>query len=367
MRLDKDKIKESLTESDINLILKDLGSAAPKSDPNGKYIAFQTVCHCGSKHKLYYYKESKMFHCYTDCQENFDVYELVIKAKQQKGLVFTFYDSIRYVSTLTGKVFTSSTLNKVESHMIDDWEWISRYKRKEKPNIKLPIHNTNVLDVFVQSPHELWLDEGISYDTLKSFKVSYYIREDRIVVPHFDIDGNLVGIRGRALKQEDIEAGRKYLPLTVEKQLYSHPTMFNLYGIHKTKHAIKRIKKAAIFEDEKSVMKCDDYYGDDNFSVATGGSALSDFQRDMLLSLGIEEVFIARDKEFTDPNSKEAYDYAERLLKQAYKFAPYCKTYILWDDLGLLDLKDSPADKGKDVLELLMKNKYEIKTTEGEF
>lgn len=366
MRLDKDRIKESLNDSDIETILKDLGSAASKSDPNGKYKAYQTVCHCGSKHKLYYYKDSKMFHCYTDCQESFDIYELVIKAKNVKGYNFSFFDAVRHVSTITGKVFTSSTLRKAEGHIIDDWNWIDRYKRKVKPNIKLPIHNQKVLDVFLKLPHESWLNEGISYETQMKYKISYYIRDDRIVIPHFDIDGNLVGMRGRAMRQEDVEAGKKYLPLTVENKLYSFPTMFNLYGLHKTRDAIMRIKKTIIFEDEKSVMKCEDYYGDDNFAVATGGSSLSDYHRDTLLSLGIEEVFLARDKEFTEPKSDEAYSYAERLLKQAYKFAPYCRVYILFDEWNLLELKDSPADKGKEVLETLMRRKFEIKTTEGE-
>jgi hypothetical protein len=366
LRLDKEKIKESLTEKDIEIILRDLGSNCSKKDGQNNLL-FQTVCHCGEKYKLYYYTDTKIFHCYTDCNESFDIYELVIRAKHQKGISFSFYDAVKYVSSITGKLFTSDSLfQRINNDLIDDWDWIARYKRKDKKQIVLPKFEENVLDVFIPLPHELWLSEGISYDTIMKFKISYYIREDRIAIPHFDINNNLVGIRGRALRQEDIEAGRKYLPLTIENKLYSHPTMYNLYGLHKTKNAITRIRKAIIFEDEKSVLKCEDYYGEDNFSVATGGSSLSDFQRDLLLSLGIEEVFLARDKEFTDPNSVEAYEYARKLLKQAYKFVPYCRTYILWDDFGLLNYKDSPADQGKQVLELLMKNKYEIKTTEGE-
>ena len=47
-------------------------------------------------------------------------------------------------------------------------------------------------------------------------------------------------------------------------------------------------------------------------------------------------------------------------------FTPYCQVYILWDDANLLDHKDSPCDKGKEILEVLMKHKYEIKTKNGE-
>ena len=46
----------------------------------------------------------------------------------------------------------------------------------------------------------------------------------------------------------------------------------------------------------------------------------------------------------------------------AHKFTAYCRTYVLWDDMGLLNKKDSPFDQGKEILEILMKNKVEITT-----
>jgi hypothetical protein len=35
---------------------------------------------------------------------------------------------------------------------------------------------------------------------------------------------------------------------------------------------------------------------------------------------------------------------------------------VLWDDMGLLGKKDSPFDRGQEVLETLMKHKVEITT-----
>jgi len=359
LALDKDKIKEFLTVDDIKKILKDLGSDLSKSNK----LIFQTVCHSGSKHKLYYYEDSKMFHCYTDCGDSFDIYELIIRAKREKGYEYSFYQAVQYVATLTGKIFFSDSIfEQINTELIDDWEWINRFENKKKQNIKLPVYDKRVMDLFLHLPHEAWLNEGISIETMEKFNICYYIRENCIVIPHYDINKNLVGLRRRSLKQEDIDAGRKYMPLTIENKLYNHPTLFNLYGLHKTKDAIKRLRKVAIFEGEKSVLKCEDYYGENNFSVATCSSNISDFQRDLLLSLGIEECFICYDKQFEDPNSEEAYEYAEKLLKLARKFVPYVKTYILWDNMGLLDYKDAPVDKGKKSLETLMKYKIEIKT-----
>lgn len=368
--LDKDKIKESLTIKDIELILTELGSQPPKYDRHGNPI-FQTVCHGGHKHKLYYYDNAdnqydraKIFHCYSECQESFDIYELILKVNYWKKEDFP--KAVKYVAELTGKYFTcDSILQQVENNfIIDDWEFIERYKRTVKKEIILPEFSPTVLEAFNQIHHNSWLREGISEATMNKYEVCFYLRDERIVIPHYDINNRLIGIRGRSLKQEAIDAGFKYMPLKVGDIDYHHPTMFNLYGLNHTQHAIRKIKKALIFEGEKSVMKCDDYYGENNFTVASCGMNVSNWQRDMILSLGVEEVFIAYDKQFEDPNSEKAKRYAEELTKTAYKFSPYVRTYIIWDDMGLLEYKDAPVDKGQKAFELLMKNKYEVKSKE---
>jgi vacuolar-type H+-ATPase subunit I/STV1 len=161
------------------------------------------------------------------------------------------------------------------------------------------------------------------------------------------------------------------MPVTIENKLYNHQTMFNVFGLNKTKEAIRRLKKVAIFEGEKSVLKCEDYYGDNNFSVASCSSQITNFHRDILLSLEIEEVIICLDKfrnrksnESEEKYQEEIINYQEKLLKFASKFTPYVRTYIVWDDFEVLDYKDSPCDKGRDILEQLMKCKYEIKTND---
>ena len=359
--LDKEKIKQSLTEEDIRLILKDLGSAEPKNDKQGNLL-FETVCHGGDSHKLYYHPEGKTFHCYTHCQETFDVYELIIRAKKNDGYYLSFYETVKYVASITGKHFGKN--QQINSYIIDDWKWINKFKRKKKVNTQLPTYDEKVLGLFLPYPHEDWLNEGISRETLQKFNVGYYLKREQITIPHYNTDKQLVGIRGRAMRQEDIDAGKKYMPVIVENKIYSFPTNFNLYGLHKTKEAIKRLKKVAIFEGEKSVYKCEDYYGEDNFACATGGGKVSKFHRDIVLGLGVEEVFICKDKEFTESESEEAYKYAEDLREIAQLFTPYVKTWVLFDKWDLLEYKDAPCDKGKDTLEILMKRKFEVKTND---
>lgn len=377
MRYDKDKLKESLSIEDVHKVLYELGSETYKIDSSGNPI-YRTVCHNKTKgsFKLYYYHEKQQFHCYTECGDTFDIYELVIRAKKQQGISFTFTQAIEFVVNVSGKTFglgfTSSAKNE---HIVDDWDWISKFKKRNKIETRLPAYSETVLDVFMKYPHEAWLNEGISHETITDFEIGYYFRnrEEGIVIPHRDIDGRLIGIRRRSMIQEDMDNGRKYMPLTVGNMMYNHQTVMNLYGLHKTQKAIKRLKKAMIFESEKSVLKCQDFYGDLNFTCAVCSNNISNFHRDILLSLDVDEVFIALDKfrGIKEGESNEKYkeklkNYEEKILKLAAKFTPFMRVYVLWDTKGLLDYKDSPADKGKEVLEELMSNKIEIGTREGE-
>jgi hypothetical protein len=301
-----------------------------------------------------------------------DIFELVMRVKKQQGYNYSLPQAIQYVATLTGKTFGFTSIsNDSNSEKIDDWNWINRHKKKEKIKTILPEYDSIVMDLFLPYPHENWLNEGISYETMNEFEIGYYIREEKITIVHRDINSRFVGLRGRSTKEEDIENGKKYMPLIVENTLYNHPTMMNLYGLHKTKNAVQKLKKIMFFEGEKSVLKCNDYYREFNFTCAVSSSNISNFHRDIALSLGVEEVFIAFDKfrrkqegEEIETYENRLIEYQEKLIKYAKKFTPYCKVYILWDNDNLLNFKDSPVDKGKEVLEKLMKSKIEI-TTNG--
>lgn len=99
MKLDKELIRSNLNTDDITLILSELGSSSPIFDKEKNPI-YTTVCHDGNSHKLYYYVESKKFHCYSGCQTNYDIYELVMKVNNT-----TFPKALNFVAQVTGKFF----------------------------------------------------------------------------------------------------------------------------------------------------------------------------------------------------------------------------------------------------------------------
>lgn len=361
---DKDKIKESLTEEDIKTILFDLGAGEPGPGSNEKEIHFKTVCHGGDSYKLYYYKDSKMFKCYTHCgTPPFDIFELVIRARRSQGITLTFPQAVKYCASITNNMFYSNVEEKTQK--IDDWTWINRLKSVKKRNgvPQLTEINEHILEIFCPYPHEAWLEEGISKESMRKYQISYWVKENKIIIPHRDINGRLIGIRGRALNQEDLDAKRKYMPITIEGNVLAHKLGSNLYGLCQNEEAIQRIGKVIIFESEKSVLLCDTYYQQNNFAVAVCGSTITPTQCLLLRQQKIKEVILAFDKEYVDADSRVAELYGNKILKLARQLTPYFTVYVLWDTENLLGYKDSPADKGQDVLEKLMKSKMEINTS----
>ena len=78
MKINLQELRENLTEEHIIKIV--LGLGAEKYEDKGNALIFPTICHntreSEASMKLYYYKESHMFHCYTECSENFDIFDL---------------------------------------------------------------------------------------------------------------------------------------------------------------------------------------------------------------------------------------------------------------------------------------------------
>lgn len=379
------QLKRDFTVEEIVKVVLSLGSEDYRNTPNGDVI-FQTVCHnlTGGSYKLYYYPESGQFHCYTSCGDSFDVYELVKRSKD-----YSFLEARGYVNKLLGIAFTSMPSGFSHTEKEDDaWAMYERYVKRKKilKEADFKVYPKTLLDFHKHTHPVEWLDEGITPSAMDKYHIRYDLTNNRIIIPHFDISGNLIGIRGRALNKHDIERNGKYKPIVIEGEVLKHALGCNLYGLHQNTQAIQTIRKIIIFEAEKSVLICDGFYGEDNFAVACCGSSITDFQRDMILRLGVQDVFIAFDKERLDsigaPKAGATRDekaahireierrnehnnrYLDKLYNLAYKFNTRANTYLVCDDDegGLLDYRDAPCDKGKDVFDQLMRNILAIKT-----
>lgn len=88
---DKDEIKNSLTIDEVfNLVAEFGGEPIMKGE---SLFTAKTICHNNfgeGSHKLYYYDNTKLFKCYTDCGTSFDIFELVAKIKNHNNEVIFF-------------------------------------------------------------------------------------------------------------------------------------------------------------------------------------------------------------------------------------------------------------------------------------
>lgn len=368
MYLNKDKILSSLTKEDVIKVVTSLGSTSPKSNQAGDLI-FQSICHGSNSWKLYYYHEptekykGKTFHCYSGCSDSFNIIELVIRANRVKGKTITWYKALQYIAKTTNKIILDNSIEN-NKDIIDDFEWINKFKNLNKSKRDIPNLteiNENILESFYYAPHTDWLSDHISREALSQYEIGYYGLTNQIIIPHRDKNNRLIGIRGRYLDDYDIDTIGKYVPLQIEGKFLSHQLGSNLYGINVTQDKIKRIKKVMLVESEKGCLQNYTYFGEDSFVVATCGSNITLTQQKLLLQyLQCEEIIIAYDREYHDANSFEAEIYYNKLIKKVSNIVPYCKVCFVLDSKNRLGYKDSPTDKGKEVLLELLDEKILI-------
>lgn len=344
------QVKEILSEQDIFSLLVEMGGE-PTS--NGVIVS-KTICHnpahTGSQ-KLFYYSESKTFHCYTNCG-TMDIFGLISKAYNMD-----FYTSFKYVCSKFGIATRNEDYEK--SEIIDN----SFFKKFNKKNeiIKLDCLNNKILKSYYELYHDSWIKDGISIQSMKKFDIRYSILTNQIIIPHHDIDGNLIGVRARNLNKDLVDSGKKYMPVYWKRKVLKHPTGAALYGLDKNKNMINKLKTIILFESEKSVLQLDTMMPDNSIGVCISGSSLSNHQLEIIKSLDVEEIVIALDKEFDEVGSEKEKYYSTKVKEMfANKLSPYFSTSVIWDVDNLLDEKDSPTDKGLEVFQKLFKNRINL-------
>lgn len=95
-----EEVKQQISIEQMDLLLAELGG---EPQVQGEIIKCKTICHCGDSHKLYYYNNTRLFRCYTDCPEDsFDIFELVKKVKKRDIENWNLPHSVNYVVNYFG-------------------------------------------------------------------------------------------------------------------------------------------------------------------------------------------------------------------------------------------------------------------------
>ena len=352
-----EKVKNDLSIDQVCDLLASLGG-----DPQikGDLIISRTICHGGHSHKLYYYNNTKLFKCYTDCLDSFDIFELIIKINKLDNMDYSLPQAIRFITNYYGIVVETEISENQEN--LQDWQILNKYDRsssqeKEEKIVEMKFYDDKILQ-YLPHPRILnWEKEGITREVMEECGICYDPSYQGIVIPHYNIDGKLVGIRERTLIKENENNG-KYKPAILNYKQYNHPLGFNLYNLNNSKENIKKIKKVFVFEGEKSCLLYRSYFGSDaDISVAVCGSNLINYQVQLLLSLGVEEICIAFDKQFQEIGDDEWKRWTKKLKELNRKYSPLVQISFLFDKMNLLGYKDSPIDRGPEIFMQLFKER----------
>ena len=352
-------IVNSITLNDVKTFLESLGVDQIAVYEDKGYLVCPTICHNpldeAESMKLYWYQNNKIFRCYTECNEAMSIFTLYQKFMRINYHKVTFEEAVDYVK----KCIKIITFSKVKKYKPDiDFE---KYNF-DSAIPQLTEYPKEMLSYFLQYHHPLWIKDGIKPEVMDKFHIGLWNAENKITIPHFDINGRLVGIRARTLDPEEAAEYGKYRPVQIADTLYAHPLHFNLYGIYEHQDAIRKRRSAIIAEGEKSVLLDDGYYGEYSNTVACCGSNLNKFQVSLLTNvLRANEIVIAFDKEYEDWRSEEAHNYRLKLENMCKKYKGQAIFSYIWDIDNLLGHKDSPFDKGKEVFEELYRHRIKVR------
>lgn len=339
--LDEDKVKNLLNKLEISFVDK------------GDYLLMRTVCHNAyedeASEKLYYYKNSHLFVCWTHCG-NMSIFTFLKNYYEARNIDYDWYTDI-YSVILDCSNYNQNLKGTYRYKSIRDI-----YKR-ENNDTELPTYPIGVLDCFVKFYPPEWLEDGISTTAMDKFNIRYSISQNKIIIPHLNSNGELVGIRGRALNEEEVEILGKYMPVKLENSWYTHPLSMNLYGLYENKENIKESGIVYVCESEKAVLQAESF-STPNCCVAVCGSNFNKkVLRLLIKECNPKEIIICFDKEELPGETK----YFLKLWDICQKYKNYCNFSFIYDKENLLNLKDSPTDKGEEVFKKLIEKRVIVK------
>lgn len=323
--IDIASLKSQLTDDRIIELMDAMGAPLMKADSNN--LIFPSICHHGQdainhRAKLWFNQERQVFHCWV-CGLHTDAIGLVQHVKH-----IDFNQSVSYICSVL-----HLQVGQIEQNdSVDNWAELRRFlPNAESEPDKLLTYDKSILSLFDHLYPQEWLDYGISTDILDKFGIGWYARQACISIPVI-FNGQLVGVRGRYTREQDVAKG-KYRPIcTLDGQVLKLATSQVMYGYDQNKDAIEKSRQVVLFESEKSVLKSPQY-GIDN-ALAVFGSNISKQHIQLLLELGVNDVVIAFDSDYKQVGDDEFRFFVVKMKKLAAKLKPYFSVSIIYNNQG---------------------------------
>ena len=356
-KIDVKKLKKSLSLAHHKQIMQALGIPAYSENKE------QIIYFSGDKNKdalkgspkLYFYKDSQIYFGYTSSR-SYDIISLVQTRLSLLKQPCSFLDACQFIIDTTNINPDSISRVKKEGHVYD-WSNLERFIRVRKYGNQLSEYNRNIIDTLPPLYPQAWIDEGISEETMEKYQIRYYERCNQTVIPCFDDEARLVGVRVRNWDKDRVEQA-KYMPLvTLDGQCYKFNTNQVFYGINYNKPEIERTGKVIIVESEKAVMKLDTYMGRHNIALGMYGSNLGIQRRNQLLKMGVNTVSYVVDNDFIGQDDEFFEQWREKIRHFIKLWDGFCRVEIVWDYLGLLGPKENATDRTIEIWDQLWENR----------
>lgn len=349
---------EQMTEDDYYIVMRRLGV-------NHRGNRFQSCCHHSNPndggYNLAFNPNSKSFMCFSQCSCSYSLLSLVKKHKELVDGKCSTWSAMKFICDQVNIPFNFKEEVKQVNTNIYKWQNNLLKYTKNYSNATNQIYDKSILSYLTPCYYEPWLKEGMTKESLDKFDIRWYNYNQQVTIPIFDDEGNFIGTHCRNTNPDLVNLGLKYIPLKLlDGTEYKFQMGLVLFGLNMNKADIERTGTAILFESPKSVMIMDGFY-DYNISVAMFGMNLQKAKLKLLLKYGVNKFIIALDRQYENvmingEYTKEFIKYREKVDRIIDMVKPYAQEIsVVWDndEDRLLDYKDAPCDKGKEVWEQL--------------
>lgn len=268
--------------------------------------------------------------------------DIITLVEDRVGL--TFRDSLKYICNIVG--LNASDIEKSKPKLLPFGGFYKNIGKNYSLNAEIKTFNDDIMNDFQISPSKLFFEDGITLQCQQKYGVGYDSLTGRIVIPHYNTKGELVGIVGRVNSKVVEDDVPKYFPLIPFSKSKT------LYRFDKNYRNILDKRSVILCEGEKSVMKLDAM--GIGVGLAVGGNYISDIQAQNILSAAPKNIIIGFDEGLDE----------EHLIVQAKKLKidnPFIKIEVgyMWDKDNVIlkkGSKSAPMDVTKKEFEYLARN-----------
>lgn len=260
----------------------------------------------------------------TDFSSSFngDIFELII-----------FHTDTTY-SDIVSKCYEMFNIESVDYEDFDGLDLDLGLDTKPK-EVLIPIYDKSELDNYEHVWNMKFVEDNIMPKTQEMFSIGYDYKSKRISIPWFTIQGELLGVMGRAYY--DNYNNFKYIPLLRFKKHHS------LYGIYENQKYIEN-NRVYIGESEKFVLQLHTM-GIHN-ALALGGNSIDSYRLSLLEKLNVKEIVFCFDEGLDVETQKRALKTTKKYFKNKIRIG---LMYDAHNKYLPVHSKCSPTDLGKQI------------------